>query len=457
LREGRATVYRFCVTVRRVLLFTLFLYMVDDDATTYGTWFAPMEWAHWIMFLPMPDKLRVFDHVSAICLYVASSSPDGKGPRVPAMRKALLAGAGTIVALFLYGVVRGGDSHSGMWQIYFLLSGILFAFTCATAFKTPEHYVQLAKVIMAAGAYRAVMCWLYYWNFIYGANSNELPEFLTTHDDTVIWVVSLLVLFLNIVQSRGAWPRLKSFLFVILLLGAILFNQRRLAWVSLAMGLAIVIPLMAPGKAKKRIVRALVIAAPVLVIYVAVGWGQPGRIFKPLQSFSSVSTAEDASTKARNAENLGLIATSNYSSMLVGTGWGHPYVPVTMKYSDAHGFPLWQYIPHNNILCILAFSGVIGFCGYWMIFPTAMFLNARMARLADTPLARNIGLIGAAQLLVCANQYYGDMGLYFVKSVYMCSVSYAIALRLPILTGTMAPPGKRRRPAAQRAPSEAAA
>ena len=99
-----------------------------------------------------------------------------------------------------------------------------------------------------------------------------------------------------------------------------------------------------------------------------------------------MTTAEDTSTKARNVENLGLIATSNASGMLMGTGWGHPYVEVSSKYSIAQYFPLWQYVPHNSILGLLAYTGVLGFCGYWMVFPTSMFLAARMARPSRSPL-----------------------------------------------------------------------
>ncbi len=447
------------MTPRRVLLIIVFLYFANDVGTVYGDWFAPFAWTHYLLYESWPDRIRPFDHIVALCLFFGSRRSDGKGPRVTRMRQSLLVSVGAIVVLFLYGVLQGGDPWAGLWQVYLLVSGVLFAFAVATLFKTPEHYAQLGKVVLAAGAYRALMCWLYYLIYIHGSDSKSLPQYLTTHDDTVIWVVSILVLFVHLVQSRGVWPRVGSLLFICFLLGAVFFNQRRMAWVSLAMGLTVVIGLMAPGKAKRRVVRCMLALAPIMLVYTVVGWGRPGRLFKPLQSFSTVSTAEDASTKARDAENLGLITTSNFGGtrgMLVGTGWGHPYIAVTDKFSDAAGFPLWQYIPHNNILGLLAFSGVIGFCGYWMMFPTAMFLNARMARLANAQRSRNVGLIGAAQLVVCANQYYGDMGLYFVKSVYMASISYAIALRLPILSGTLAP-SRRRRLVVARASSQSAA
>ena len=38
---------------------------------------------------------------------------------------------------------------------------------------------------------------------------------------------------------------------------------------------------------------------------------------------------------------------------------------------------LWPYVPHNSILGLLAYTGILGFAGYWLAFPTAVFLNAR--------------------------------------------------------------------------------
>jgi hypothetical protein len=107
---------------------------------------------------------------------------------------------------------------------------------------------------------------------------------------------------------------------------------------------------------------------------------------------------------------------------------------LTLKY-DISGFELWRYIPHNSILGLLAFTGVLGFAGFWLPIPTAVFLNARTARLASDPRIRNIALVGAAQLIVSANQLYGDMGLFSLEAMYVMGVSYGIALRLPLLAG----------------------
>ena len=442
LAEVGTDVYRSRVRVRWTLGVTIaLLFMAEAGQTTYGdTWVAPFAWAYSLLFEATPWRIRLFDHITALCLILALASRDGKGPRVKPMRNALLLSGATIVVWFLYGWLRGGDAWHASWQTYLPLSGVLLAFAVAAAFRTPEHYALLAKLLLVAAAYRAVMCWCFYFLYVTTMRLDPRPEYITSHDDTVLWVVCMLILVLHMIATPNTAARLRSFLFFSFLFCAVLFNQRRTAWISLSMGLALMFVLMPAGRVKRRATRVLAVALPVLLVYVAIGWGRSERIFLPVQSLATVTTEENTSTKARNMENLGLIETSNESSLLMGTGWGHPYVEVSKKYNLATVFKDWAYFPHNSILGLLGYTGVLGFFGYWLAFPTAMYLNARTARYGSSPLARQAGIIGAVQLVVCANQYYGDMGIVYLRAVYMLSLSYALALRLPILAGAWPQP-----------------
>jgi len=285
-----------------------------------------------------------------------------------------------------------------------------------------------------------VMCWIFYFQYV-RPMAIPLPEYITTHDDSVVWVVAMLILLLRLFVTKSSRERIGCLLFLALIAGAVQFNTRRLAWVSLAMGLIVFFLLMPPGSAKRRANRALFAILPIVGLYVAIGWGRTERIFKPLQSFYTITSQEDSSTKSRNVENLGLIHTAS-TGPLMGTGWGHEYLNVSDKYALGQWFKLWRYIPHNSVLGLFAFMGLLGFYGYWLTFPTGMFLNARLARMGNTPLARQLGLIGAVQMVVCVNQYFGDMGMFSYKVVYVMSTSFAIALRTPILAGAWPSPGK---------------
>jgi hypothetical protein len=418
------------VFARRLLFVALLLVFLNDAGTPYEKWFGPFSWASFLLEAA-PWKIRWIDHLFLISLALA---PRGdRGALAAPMRTTLYLSGGTTAIWLLYGVANGGDAWAGSWQIYLMVSGVLLAFTASAVLRTPEHWASLIDVLFVAAAYRAFMCWAFYMLYI---RTNEVQtEFITSHDDTVLWVVCILVLLLRLLEPLRPGQRWRSVLLMVLLFGAVLFNARRIAWVSLAMGSALMLYLLPAGKAKRRAIRGLLVIAPILLIYVVVGWGRTEQMFKPLRSFATVSTQEDTSTKARNVENLGLIATSNANNPLMGTGWGHPYIEVSNKYSIARFFPLWQYIPHNSILGLLAYTGILGFIGYWLVYPTTMFLTARMARMATTPLLRQLAIYGGVQLVVCANQFYGDMGIYYAKSVYMLCLSYGLALRLAVSTG----------------------
>jgi hypothetical protein len=422
--------------MRRILAALLALLFVEEDPLVpYAVhWVSPFGWVHDVFFLKMPHQVRPFDHVLLVCLLMAGSRADSKGPRVGPMRSTLLLSVATIVIWFIYGLARGGgDLRFGCWQIYIPLSGVLFAFTITAVFRTPEHYAILAKALLVAAAYRAVMAVAFYV-FVVRAGSTPY-DYMTSHDDSVLWVVALMILLLHILRTTSRGERMKATLFALLIMIAIQLNNRRLAWVSLVMGLVVFFMLLPPGRAKRRITRTLSYVTPILLLYVAIGWGRPERVFTPLRSFSSITTVEDESTKSRNYENMGLITTARNSGWLIGGGWGHEYTPLSMRYQLNDVFPIWRFIPHNSILGIFAFTGALGYAGYWLAFPTAMFLNARMGRMGNSQAARDLGIIGAAQMVVCVNQYFGDMGWFSYKVVYVMSTSFAIALRSPIAAG----------------------
>jgi hypothetical protein len=425
--------------VTRLVGLLLFLVFSEDSGAAYRTQLgAPLAWVYNALLDPTPIKLRPFDLIMLAILLVASLKKRRGAAYVAPMRNTLLLVLATTLVSFLYGLAHGGEFRFASWQTYLILSTVLLAFTVAAVFRTAEDFYGLAQWLVATALYRGAMCWVSYFSWgrhFVGASG----AFLTTHDDTISWVVSILLLIVGAVEKRARFVTIRNLVLIFFFLGALQWNSRRLAWVSLAMGLVVLYALFPPGAAKRRINRVALFAAPVALLYVVVGWGRQNPIFLPLRSMSTVSTQEDGSTLARNAENLGLIATANTSSFALGTGWGRPYIALTLKY-DISGFELWQYVPHNSILGLLAFTGALGFAGFWLAIPTAVFLNSRTARLSSDSKARNVGLVGAAQMIVCANQLYGDMGIFDLKPMYVIAVSYAVALRLPGISGAWGAP-----------------
>ena len=420
----------------------MFLVFADDWGCAYSSHIgAPLGWVHGIFVEPLPIKVRLLDLILLGVLVAASFKRDTRGAHVSPMKNALFLALGTTIFSFAWGLVHGGDSRAASWQI--LLDPQLHPLRVHSGCYVSDRGRLRHSRKVADGRGNLSRTGLLDFIFTWGSSTvGEGGAFLTTHDDTIGWVVCILILIVNAIERRSTAVTLRNLALIAFFLGAIQFNSRRLAWVSLAMGLVITYFLFPEGRVKRRVKRLSLIMAPVLAVYVVVGWGQASPIFLPLRAFATVSTQEDASTLARNAENLGLIATANVFGPAWGSGWGRPYICLTYKYTIADAFELWQYVPHNSILGLLAFTGALGFAGFWLAIPTAVFLNARVARLSTDPLARNVAIIGAAQMIVCANQFYGDMGTFFFKPMYVMGISYAIALRLPRSTGVWTAPTK---------------
>jgi O-Antigen ligase len=435
--------------------------LVNEGTTVYRRFmFAPFEWVQAVLFEPRVG-IRPFDALMAILLVVASLNKKGKQPAVRPMRRTLLVAVGTVGASLLYGLARGGDLRAASWQIYLLLALLLASFTFATVFYTAEHFAALARTIVAAGLWHAVMV-IYFWAFYIKTGIVSIPtiidlgDYLSTHDDTVLWTIGVGFILLQTIQTPT--PRLRAIAAVLipLLLLAIQLNHRRLAWISLGGVLVALYFSVPPSRLKKRIRRGVLILAPVLAIYTAVGWGRTESIFRPLRSFDTVAGTPDASTRARNNENLGLIATANQGWVL-GTGWGHKYVEVSSRY-NIHFMELWPYVPHNSILGLLAYTGYLGVLGYFMAFPMAVYFHTRTARLGARPVDRLVGAFGVMQIVAVSDQWYGDMGSFSSVTDYTLATCFAAAMRVPVVAGVWAEAGATTlAPAAPAEPADAPA
>ncbi len=420
--------------MRRLVQILLFLVWVDESRSVYALHlYAPFDWVRpWLLEKPIAS-VRPLDLAFLVLLAVSVARGAFKVRTVAPMKRTLLGALGATLFALGYGLATGGVGRFAGWQAYLPASTILAAFTVAATHRTAEHFRGLFKALTAAGVLHAVWCVVFHLAYI--KTGRVLSEgYEGSHDDTILWASSIAMLVLLSIQYPTVRNRALSAVLIPLFLAAIQFNNRRLAWVSLIGALLTLYALLPASKAKRRLRRAFVVAMPVVLLYVAIGWGRPEGIFRPLRAFQTVSTEQDASTKARNMENLGLIATISRHGFWLGSGWGHKYVEVSSRY-QIYFFELWPYVPHNSVLGLFAYTGYLGFMGYWMMFPMAAFFHARVARNAVRPLDAYMGSAGVMQIVACANQWYGDMGSFSPVTMYTLATTVALALRLPVASG----------------------
>jgi hypothetical protein len=387
----------------------------------------------WLVFSGF-DLLIVFFAVAIVHRHVTRSGIDGAS-RVPApaaIRQVALLSLFAVVWIAALGMIRGGSFRFALWQIskHFYLPIIYLLM--AEAMRGVADLVTLGRVLLGAGIFRAAEAMIIRRMF---PSADALPH-ATTHHDSVLFAVCVCIL-LAILLERPTRRTLKiAAVLAPAYLGGMFANHRRLVWVEVGATIAFFLLISRMGKTKRFVLRASVAALIPGLLYVAAGWNSGGgRLFGPVRTIRSVFDAKiNASTRWREWENYDLVATF-IDSPLTGSGFGHPYKEVVALPDVTKVYPLEPYVPHNSVLGLWAFGGLVGFALLWMIYPVGVFFTVRAYRWARTPVERIAALAAAATQICYLMQAYGDLGFGTWGPVFSLAMAYAIVGKICVANG----------------------
>ncbi|HEY1958230.1 MAG TPA: O-antigen ligase family protein [Polyangiaceae bacterium] len=418
---------------RRIALILVWLALVPEvEGQIFdGKWETPLTAIGTEIFKPSAIKITLWDLAVLVVLVWALLQKGALRGRVRAVITSMWVSLAALGLSWTWGVVRGGDIRQTLWQLHTFVMMFAIAHLLIATCRTYEHFRTLGRVIVGAALYRAGVL-LYFYETVVKSWA-ERPQTLTTHADSALFVAAILILGAWALERRSqraiAWALGASVPICL----AIYYNNRRLAWLSLLVGMAVAYLLLPNSKTKRQLNRAMLVAAPLFAIYCWMGWGKTSGIFKPVASIATMlGKKEDASSLTRDIENYNLIETLK-SNPLLGLGFGHEYHEVSVAYSIKEEFEQYRFIPHNSVLGLWAFGGVVGFAGIWQVFVVSTYFLAREHRLADLALARAAALAGVVGSIVVALQMWGDMGLVTLPVEVLAAACIAAAARLPAL------------------------
>ena len=157
--------------------------------------------------------------------------------------------------------------------------------------------------------------------------------------------------------------------------------------------------------------------APVLGVfslgYGAAFWNSNSSAAFPVQAIKSqivedTNAADSASDLYRAAENFNLYVTFR-SNPLFGTGFGKPFATPIPLPDISGAFSLWQYFPHNSLLSLWAFGGVLS-VGTWLYLAYAGIRGGTRATLeAKDPDDVVTAMSGTAMVLMVTLYSYLDI------------------------------------------------
>lgn len=414
----------------RALAIIVFLLLTIDS----GLVRTPLVYVSDLLFSPSALKLPLWTYAQVGILLAVGGL--GKRPllRAKPLDRALLGSVACFALWIGIGAARHGDLNQAGFQTFEFLGAVLLAFVLMAGMQTPRDYTLLFKAVLAASVYRAGIAIVAYVFIARYLPWDKIPECMTSHHDSALFVTGIIILLAGAIEQATKRARLLAWILVPVLLVAIQVNNRRLAWVNLAAGLAALFAALPAGPTARRVRRVLLGLTPVLALYVAVGWGRPEPIFKPLRAFASVTSRDDLSTRSRDNENDGLIFTLASNGAL-GTGFGKEYIETDTSLS-ARAFTQYRFIPHNSLLAVLAFTGMLGFTGIFWPVALSVFLNGRVCRVPSVaPAVRAAAAVGVAVVAVCSSQMYGDMGFFSRTTLTILATALATAGRLSAWSG----------------------
>ncbi len=372
-------------------------------------------------------------------------------PARPLLQVATIA-AVACLGLELWGLARGGNVRFSMLQLRPMLftsaTAVLFAFS----FSTRRDARLVLNILLFVGVVRALLG-IYFWRFILTTTPLVEQEigggtYVTTHADTTIWVVGLMACLMALFARPSARTWALNLTVSPILALAIIINNRRLAFVALALSLVAIYALAKPAL-RRRVHRSVAFALPFLLLYGAAAWNANGMWAKPVQSIKTILWNADTSSDMREIENYNLVITAKRNP-LFGTGFGHEYVEEVRAYDITEYLEAYRYLPHNSLLWLMGAAGLVGFAVFWMLLAVAVFLAVRVYRASDDPLDEVAAAAAITAVIVYAIMCFGDIGIASWMNILTLTVFAGLmAGRATVLGAWPATPPGRRRPVPQ--------
>lgn len=337
-----------------------------------------------------------------------------------------------ILALEAWGMAQGGDFRSSLWQIrqLFWVGPITWFFFLSL--RGERDLPTLVKVILGAATVKAL--WATWFVLVVCRPQGIRPAFANTHADTVLYVTAIVLLLAGALElrTRRAYSWAAALLPVFGL--ALIFNNRRVAYVSLAASLALVYLLFPPGPWKRRVQWLALGSAVFGALYVWLGWDSDSAFFLPANKLASLFSRADHSAVGRDIENWDLVQTFKVKP-LFGWGFGHEYLEIQKADPIKEFFPLYLYIAHNSVLWLWTLGGLVGFSFLWMPHILTSWFAMRAYRTAVAPALRAAALVCASVVVIQEIQFYGDMGSQAWLGGFLFAAASAMAGKLAMASG----------------------
>lgn len=341
-----------------------------------------------------------------------------------------------VIFSMLWGLKSGGDLLPALWEVRALCYfGILY-FLVPQIITEKKQITILMWICIAAISFKAFQG---IERFVRLDFSFQGIPALTSHEDAAFFV-TLVSLFFGLVLFGGNTVQKRTlYCMLIPLLVGYVVAQRRAAFGATVVALVAIFALV---NWRERL-KFLRLVAPVVILlgsYLYMYWESDSPIASPAQliraSFSN--ERDDAGEKYysnlyRVHERYNLAVTVQRAPVN-GIGFGKTYdTPIKLARIP---FPLWEYIPHNEILWLLVKTGAIGFLAFLVFLETFVYkASATLFRLRD-PYLKAVCIVVIVAVLSQVFISYFDLQLTFHRNMAYLGILMGLLPTIEVEGGT---------------------
>src|SRR5580700_2150010 len=256
-----------------------------DPVMYHGLWRSPFAVLS-VLFASIPGiSLFPWQILLIVLAPFCLGSASGERRHSREMDRAILVSITCMAVTFLWGLARGGSAYYAYYQIWRFLAALAIGYMLMSVLRGERDVASLGKAVVLAALIRATLCIYFYWAYIDG-KIYPAPEYVTNHDDSMLWVVATLIVSVWACVKRGRAAVITAALVTPYLFYAMILNTRRIAWVELGLALPLFYFLIGSGPLRSRINKWLIRIAPLGVIYFVVGLGSDSAVFAPVHALA---------------------------------------------------------------------------------------------------------------------------------------------------------------------------
>ena len=331
----------------------------------------------------------------------------------------------TIGGSLLHGLSTGGEFLPALWEIRALTYFLIVYFLVPQMIQTRTQLNIVLWIIVIIIAVKALQgtIRLVAINFSFGGY-----ETLTNHEDP-LFISDLFILLVAFLTLRVKIPLRSALLWLlpILFLG-FYAGQRRAVYLAFFISLVLFLILL-KGPERYTFFRTALPFLFVVMCYTAVFWNSSSRFAEPVQLIKSGFSDSEKGAGERYYSNLYReferydIAATVKSFPLAGIGFGKRYLqPVDLSLIGAD-WSLRDWIPHSEILWLMANMGAAGFFFFVLFMNSMAFEAGRLTKALHDPFLRSIAFMIAAAVLSQIVVSYLDLQLtYYRNMVFLGTV-----------------------------------